>query len=279
MRQWVRHLQCSDDMTTIAGPQHEPILSTKAPYAPIVMLIGGVLVLGVVIRLLNASPAAPDNPLSGAPVGDGPARVIVTQPAAGSATGSLSLVVGTASGEPIEVGPAAFPPGSAMALSVLLPNSEPTTISVTLTRLSDDGTLQSAEPISIPVTPDSDGMARVSTSVEALTTELGAGIYRLGLFWEGERIGGTDVALGQSQPSSIAIFSEPRVVSFAAGKHVGIRVNAAGETKNRKPYTLTKSSGAPAGAYAQFSGTPHVLVTEGLWAGYWIPLSDTVTLN
>lgn len=266
-------------MTTIAGPHHEPVLSTKAPYAPIVMLIGGALVLGVFIRLLNSAPAAPDYPLSGAPVGDGSTRVVVTQPAAGIATGSLSLVVGTASGEPLQVGPAAFPPGSAVVVSVVLPGNEATSITVTLARLSDDGSLQSAEPISIPVTPDSDGMARVSTSVEALTEELGSGIYRLGLFWEGERIGGTDVALGQSQPSSVAIFAEPRVVSFAAGKHVGIRVNAAGGTRDRKPYTLTKSSGAPAGAYAQFSGVPHVLITQGLWAGYWIPLSDTVTLN
>ena len=244
------------------------------------MLIGGVLVLGVIIRLLNTEPAVPVYPMSGAPVGDGQAPVVVTQPAARVATGSLSLLMPVdQSGEPMQVGPAAFPAGAAVVLSVVLPTNEPSAITVSLARLADDGSLQRAEPIAIDVLPDSDGMARVSTTVATLTSELGAGIYRVGLQWDGERIGGTDVALGLQQPSSVAIFSQPRRVSFAAGKYVGQRMDAKGQPVDTKPYTLGSASSAPAAAYAQFGGVPHALITAGIWAGYWIPLSDSATLQ
>ncbi len=46
-------------MTSMARSKRDFFLSTRAPYAPVVMLIGAVVVIGVVIRLLNTQPASP----------------------------------------------------------------------------------------------------------------------------------------------------------------------------------------------------------------------------
>ena len=55
--------------------------------------------------------------------------------------------------------------------------------------------------------------------------------------------------------------------------------SAKGQPVDTKPYTLGSASSAPAAAYAQFGGVPHALITAGIWAGYWIPLSDYATLQ
>jgi hypothetical protein len=267
-------------MTGMARSKRDFVLSTRAPYAPMVMLIGALAVIAVVIRLLNTSsaPASSAPPLSGAPVGgDAP---VVTQPGANTASGSLSLLLPiNEAGDTLAVGPAAFPPGASIALSVTLPTDQPTSVDIGLARMGDDGTLEAAQPVAIDVSPDSDGMARVSTTVKALTQELGAGIYRVSLTWQGDRIGGTDVALGQAEPSNVAIFDEPRTVTFEAGNYVGVQVNAKGKVTDRQPHDLGKSSSAPAAAYGMLSGTPHLFITAGLWAGHWIPLTNGVALQ
>jgi hypothetical protein len=265
-------------MTSLAGPQPEPVLSSRAPYAPLVILIGASLVIAVIIRLLNAAPVV-DHPMSGAPVGNGNA-VVVTQSANRPATGSLSLLMPIgSSGDPISVGPAAFPPGSAVVLSVVLPAQDSTQVKVALSRLADDGTLETAEPIYVTVTPDEDGSARVSTTVDALTSQLGAGVYRVDLVWDGQRIGGTDVALGLAQPANVAIFEAPRHALFAAGQHTGIKPNPDGTVGDQKAFKLGKASGAPAAAFARFAGRDHVFISAGIWAGYWVPLDGSVTLD
>ena len=240
------------------------------------MLVGAVLIIGFMVRLLNTS-EAPVYPLSGAPVGEGEAPVVVTQPATRVATGSLSAQMPmNQAGERLSVGPAAFPPGAAVVLSAVLPTDEVTTIRIGLSRLADDGTLQSAAAVAVEVDPDANGMARVSTSVGALTAELGPGIYQVRLVWDGRQIGGADVALGLYQPSTVAIFDEPRRVAIAAGSYTGVRMDARGAVVDERPFTLGTASGAPAAAFAYFGATPHVLITEGVWAGYWLPLSDAI---
>lgn len=268
-------------MTSMARSKRDFVLSTRAPYVPIVMLIGAVAVIAVVIRLLNASdPAAPSPPLSGVPVGNSQPPVVITQPATETARGSLSLLMPVnVGGEPLPMGPAAFPAGSSVALSVLLPTDQPTSIEIALASLQRDGTLQEAAPVSVDVVPDESGAATVSTGVDQLTAELGAGVYRVELRWDGDRIGGADVALGMAQPSNVAIFDEPRGVSFAEGRHVGVRVDASGAVSEEKPVGLPKSSSAPASAYGLLNGRPHVYITAGVWDGYWLQLGDGVALN
>ncbi len=266
-------------MTSMAPSKRDFFLSTRAPYAPVVMLIGAVVVIGVVIRLLNTTPVA-EHPLSGAPVGTGNGPVVVTDPATKTASGSLSLLLPVdAAGESMAVGPAAFPAGAQVALSVLLPTDQATSVQVGLAQLQPDGTLTAAEPVSVEVEPDVNGAASVRTSVAALTEELGPGIYRVDLRWEGERIGGTDVALGQLQPGNVAIFDEPRAILFAAGTYTGVQVDGNGAVAAEKPYELGKASGASAVAFAMLNGRPHLLISNGVWAGHWMPVSDGMTLQ
>ena len=87
------------------------------------------------------------------------------------------------------------------------------------------------------------------------------------------------MALGLAQPSVVAIFTEPRQVVFAAGEYIGVQFDAAGTVASRQVSSLGAGSGAPAAAYARFSGSPHVLIAAGVWAGYWMPLGEGVELR
>lgn len=268
-------------MTTIAQVRREAVPSTRTPYFPFVMLFGALAVLAVVVRVLNAE-EAPAHPLSGAPVEMVGATADLPAPQVGSraASAAMAPLLPIADGaDPLLLGPAAFPPGSSVILSAVLPTSEPTFIGVTLSRLADDGALVDAAPISIRVEPDEDGQVRLATSVDELTHGLGSGIYRVSLTWEDRVIGGADVALGMFQPANVAIFDQPRGVTFAAGEHTGVRRNQLGAVTEEMPFNLSADSGAPAMAYAHFNGRPHVFIVEGVWAGFWMPLSDGVALR
>lgn len=264
-------------MTTITGPSPQPVFSTRTPYLPFVVLIGAVAVIAVVFRLLNSPAPAPSYPLSGAPIeADGPPPPPITR----AASGSLSVLMPAGvDGVPLDLGPAAFPPEASVILSATLPTTERTTVTIRLARLGSDGTLTQAQPVALSVVPDRQGAARVSTTVSALTEELGPGIYRVGMTWEGDQIGGMDVGLGLLEPSGVAIFDEPRLVEFAAGAFTGRQFDAAGRVSGEKPYTLGRPSGAPAVAYARYDGVPHLLISEGVWAGFWVPMTEGVTLN
>lgn len=255
-------------------------VSTRAPYVPLVMLLGGVLVIAMVIRLLNgaAGHGDTDNPLSGEAVGASDAPVVVVKEPTGAPTGSLSLSVPLA-GADLNVGPGAFPPDGSVVVTVVLPTSEATSVAIRLRQLQDDGSLKAASSIMLDLQPDEGGSAEATTTVQALTDELGPGLYRVALRWEDVRIGGADVALGLYQPTNVAIFNDPRQVSFAAGRYVGVKVNARGRETDTKPFRLQNPSGAPATAYALLNGEPHLLISKGVWAGYWIPMGDGVTLN
>jgi hypothetical protein len=255
-------------------------VSTRAPYVPLVVLLGGALVVAMVIRLLNSgpSPGETNNPLSGEPVGASDAPVVVVNEPAGAPTGTLSLSV-PVGGTDLDVGPGAFPPDGSVVVSVVLPTSDATTVEIRLRRMQDDGSLQAATPITLDVQPDDAGSASATTTVQALTDELGPGIYRVVLRWDGTRIGGADVALGLYQPTNVAIFNDPRQVSFAAGRYVAVQVNARGKQTDAKAYRLPDPSGAPATAYALLNGEPHLFIAKGVWAGYWMPIGDGVTLQ
>jgi hypothetical protein len=75
-----------------------------------------------------------------------------------------------------------------------------------------------------------------------------------------------------------ATFSPMRTVSFAAGAHTGFQYNAAGQVTATKTYTLAAASSASASGEATINGAHHVLIANGVWAGYWMPTSSRLVL-
>ncbi len=61
-----------------------------------------------------------------------------------------------------------------------------------------------------------------------------------------------------------------------AGTHVGRRFDAAGSVTGSKSFRLARSSGANVNGRAIINGKPHLAVTNGVWAGYWLPESALV---
>ncbi|MGH2463344.1 MAG: glycosyl hydrolase family 18 protein [Candidatus Limnocylindria bacterium] len=73
-------------------------------------------------------------------------------------------------------------------------------------------------------------------------------------------------------------FSPWRGVSFAAGSHTGYLYSAAGGVTASKTYTLASASSASASGRAIINSRGHVLIANGVWAGYWVPESASVVL-
>lgn len=67
-------------------------------------------------------------------------------------------------------------------------------------------------------------------------------------------------------------------VSFAKGTYTGYRYDSTGTVTASRVYTLAAASGASASAWAVINGRSHLLIANGVWAGYWVPLGTGVTL-
>jgi hypothetical protein len=81
--------------------------------------------------------------------------------------------------------------------------------------------------------------------------------------------------------STVQVFNPARLVSFSAGKHVGYRFASNGAVLAAKAYTLASASSASATRRALIpghSGTWY-LVSNGVWAGYWLQASSSVVLH
>jgi len=75
-------------------------------------------------------------------------------------------------------------------------------------------------------------------------------------------------------------FTRLRVVSFAAGAHTGYKFNASGTVIAHKTSTLARTSSAHASAQALIgSSTSYLLIADGVWAGYWVPIGSGVGLR
>jgi len=76
-------------------------------------------------------------------------------------------------------------------------------------------------------------------------------------------------------------FSPARLVSFSAGTHMGYRFASNGAVLATKAYTLARSSTASATKRAIIA--PHsgiwYLISNGVWAGYWVHASTGVVLH
>ena len=75
-------------------------------------------------------------------------------------------------------------------------------------------------------------------------------------------------------------FTRLRLVSFGAGTHTGYRFNAAGAVIAHKTGTLLRASSAHGSAQALIgSTTSYLLIVDGIWAGYWVPIGTGVGLG
>ncbi|HEX6127526.1 MAG TPA: hypothetical protein VF071_00740 [Candidatus Limnocylindria bacterium] len=264
-------------------------MSGRTPHLPFAVLLGALLIVGVTLRVLNAEPAATNEPLSGARVegpvvGEAPAVPLQLPDEPGAWLHAVTerpgeVLAGSADGDPVPLGPPAFPAETTVALTVALPTAEETAVVVSTARLKANGNLAGAADIELAVAPGADGRATIQTGVDALLGERAPGIFRVQVAWDGTVIATQDVALGMDQPSAVAIFDEPRQVVFLAGEYTGVRFNAGGAIIEEHSFRLGADSGAPGAAYARFQGTPHVLIAKGLWAGFWMPLGEGIELR
>jgi glucose/arabinose dehydrogenase len=74
-------------------------------------------------------------------------------------------------------------------------------------------------------------------------------------------------------------FARLRLVAFAAGTHTGYKFNAAGAIVAHKTFKLTRASGASAGTQAFIGTKTYLLIVNGIWAGYWVPVGSGVGLK
>ena len=76
--------------------------------------------------------------------------------------------------------------------------------------------------------------------------------------------------------ASQTTFSPLAAVAFGAGSHTGYRFDAAGQITASRLASLSRASGASAGARAIINGQPYLAIANGIWAGYWVPESASV---
>lgn len=113
----------------------------------------------------------------------------------------------------------------------------------------------------------------------AIADAHGTGTYRLEVFRGDERLAIGAFQIGAAAPQQIVVFAEPRTVSLAGGTHTGVRFNDAGEVTAELARALERGSSAHARARAVFGSQPYLLIHDGIWAGYWLPVSDSVQLS
>jgi glucose/arabinose dehydrogenase len=75
-------------------------------------------------------------------------------------------------------------------------------------------------------------------------------------------------------------FTRLRSVLFAAGSHTGYKFNANGAVVAHKTATLGRGSSAHASAQALIgSSASYLLIVDGIWAGFWVPIATGVGLQ
>ena len=68
-------------------------------------------------------------------------------------------------------------------------------------------------------------------------------------------------------------------VAFRAGTYLGYQFRNDWSLLKAKPRTLRSASSAHANRSAVINGRPYVAITDGIWAGYWMPGSRTTPLG
>ncbi|HEX5039100.1 MAG TPA: S8 family serine peptidase [Candidatus Limnocylindria bacterium] len=73
--------------------------------------------------------------------------------------------------------------------------------------------------------------------------------------------------------------SPTRRIQIGAGAHVGLRLDATGTQTGSVSARLDRTSGANISAWAVVDGRARVLVTNGIWAGTWLPAEDVLAYS
>ena len=68
-------------------------------------------------------------------------------------------------------------------------------------------------------------------------------------------------------------YSPAARISFPAGRYIGYRFDESWGLAGTKPHSLASASSASASRRAVIDGRRYVLISNGLWAGYWIPVT------
>jgi hypothetical protein len=69
----------------------------------------------------------------------------------------------------------------------------------------------------------------------------------------------------------------PRTVTFAAGSHTGYRYTPGGAVTASRSATLSRPSSAATDQRVVINGVIHLRITNGIWAGMYVPLSARVS--
>lgn len=107
--------------------------------------------------------------------------------------------------------------------------------------------------------------------------------YRVSLSSSIRDAGGASLAFVSwtFKTASVQSFSPARLVSFSSGKHIGYRFASNGAVLASKTYTLASTSSASASTRALITGHSGTwyLISNGVWAGYWVQASSGVVLH
>jgi hypothetical protein len=79
--------------------------------------------------------------------------------------------------------------------------------------------------------------------------------------------------------SEQTVFSASRTVAFAKGTYKGYRFNANWLIGSTLVATLSQSSSASSDRTAVINGRRYLRIINGIWAGYWVPNGNGVTLR
>jgi hypothetical protein len=109
----------------------------------------------------------------------------------------------------------------------------------------------------------------------------GPGTYLLDVkFPSGDQVGYGTFQVEVTQPESVEYFVDgPRQVLIAAGSHTGVQFDAEGNATQQKEATLDKGSTAPSSFRAVFGSGSYLFISQGIWAGFFLPESDNVTVG
>ncbi|TMB57655.1 MAG: hypothetical protein E6J47_01920 [Chloroflexi bacterium] len=133
-----------------------------------------------------------------------------------------------------------------------------------------DGRLTSA------VTATFSSPSSASTSQRALLPNLpGRWLYVENGLWAGRWVRESAISYLDGQTELVPYASNP-AISVQAGTFTGYRFDASGAILGGRTATLAKSSTANVSSRAIINGRPYFAVSNGIWAGYWLPESSLI---
>lgn len=74
-------------------------------------------------------------------------------------------------------------------------------------------------------------------------------------------------------------YSPTRTVSFLPGTYTGYRFTSSWAVSSSKRYSLVGSSAAATASWAVINGRGYAYITNGVWAGYWVPTGGGVAIR